>query len=73
MAVPDEKTAVSIAKAIWLPVYGEEVLKKKPFKAKLLNGVWIVTGSLPKDTLGGVPIAEISKSDGRVNRMSHGK
>jgi hypothetical protein len=72
--VPDEKTAIKIAKAVWIPIYGEKQIQdEKPFKARLKNGVWIVTGTLPIGMVGGVAIAEISKDDARVIRVSHGK
>ncbi len=71
--VPDAKTAIKIAEAIWLPIYGERIYKKKPFVAKLQGVVWVVQGSLPSQMLGGVPIAEISKKTGKVLRVSHGK
>ena len=72
--VPDEKTAIRIAVAVWSPIYGEEKIQtEKPFVGTLKNGVWTVHGSLPKGWLGGVAIAEISKSDGRILRVSHGK
>lgn len=72
--VPDEKTAIDIAKAIWSPIYGEEKIKKeKPFHAVLSDNVWTVTGTLPKGLKGGVAIVEIAKEDGRILYVSHGK
>jgi hypothetical protein len=72
--VPDEKTAIKIAEAVWIPIYGDkQIQSEKPFVASLKNGVWTVEGSLPKDWDGGVAIAEISKRDGRILRVSHGK
>jgi hypothetical protein len=71
--VPDAATAIKIAEAVWLPIYGENVLKKKPFKARLEKDVWIVEGSLPKPGPGGVPVAEISKETGQILRVSHGQ
>ena len=72
--VPDEKTAIKIAEAVWIPIYGErQIQSEKPFVASLKNGVWTVEGSLPKGWVGGVAIAEISKRDGRILRVSHGK
>ena len=72
--VPDEKTAIKIAEAVWIPIYGEhQIQSEKPFVASLKNGVWTVEGSLPKGWDGGVAIAEISKRDGRILRVSHGK
>jgi hypothetical protein len=73
--VPDEKTAIRIAVAVWIPIYGEkDIEEEKPYKAKLDNGVWTVEGSLPKGMmLGGVAEAEIAKDDGCILRVSHGK
>ena len=72
--VPDAKTAIRIAVAVWSPIYGEKHIEsKKPFRARLHRGVWTVTGSLPKGWSGGVPEANIFKSDGRVLRVIHGK
>jgi hypothetical protein len=72
--VPDSATAVKIAIAVWTPIYGtENIEKEKPFKATLSNGVWTVEGSLPEDTVGGVAEADISKDDGRILRVIHGK
>ena len=72
--IPDEATAIKIAVAVWEPIYGAaQIAGEKPYHATLRDGVWTVTGSLPKLTPGGVAIAEISKEDGRVIRVSHGK
>lgn len=72
--VPDEQTAITIAEAILAPIYGADRIKsERPFTATLKDGIWTVVGSLPRGTLGGVAIAEIAKSDGRVQRVSHGK
>jgi len=73
--VPDADTAKRIAEAIWLPIYGKKVIdSEKPFKVRLKGDVWIVEGAdLPKDWVGGVALVEISKSDCRVLRVSHGQ
>ena len=72
--VPNEQTAVSIAEAVLMPIYGAEAIKKeRPFKASLQNGVWTVVGTLPRGLLGGVATIEISKIDGHVLRVTHEK
>lgn len=72
--VPDAQTAIRIAEAVWEPIYGKEkIASERPFRATLKNGVWIVEGSLPSGMTGGVAIAEISKKDAKVLRVSHGK
>ena len=72
--VPDSRTAIKIAVAVWEPIYGAaQIAREKPYHATLCDGVWTVTGSLPGRTLGGVAIAEISRQDGRILRVSHTK
>src|SRR5262249_47337930 len=45
--VPDAKTAIKIAAAVWEPIYGEkEIAREKPYTARLqTNGIWVVEGS----------------------------
>jgi hypothetical protein len=73
-SVPDAKTAIAIALAVWGPIYGDDqIAKEKPYQARLTKGVWIVEGSLPEGWLGGVALVEIAKDDGRILRVNHGK
>jgi len=78
--VPDSETAVKIAEAVLIPVYGEKKIElEQPFTATLKNRVWIVEGTLhcPDGTStscdGGVAEVHISKSDARILYMSHGQ
>jgi hypothetical protein len=72
--VPDSITAKKIAEAIWLPVYGKEVLNQRPYSAKLVeDSVWIVTGVVKKPRPGGVAYIEIQKKDCKVLKVSHGE
>jgi hypothetical protein len=70
--VPDSQTAIRIAEAVWIPIYGEKkIASEKPFRAKLRGETWLVEGSLPPGVDGGTAIAEISKRDGRILRVIH--
>ena len=72
--VPDAKTAIRIAEAVWIPIYGEETLAdEKPFVAILEEGVWYVHGTLPVGSLGGTAEAEIDAVSGKILRVSHGE
>lgn len=81
--VPDSETAVKIAKAVLIPVYGEkQINSERPFTAKLHEDVWTVTGTLrcsdgkggtTTSCDGGVAEVRIAKDDGRVLFMMHGK
>jgi hypothetical protein len=70
--VPDEQTAISIAVAVWIPLYGRELIEgEKPYKATLKNGVWTVTGSVPEGYEGGAAEAQISQDSGCILRIIH--
>ena len=72
--VPDAATAIKIAIAVWEPIYGrKQIRRQRPIVATLRGGVWLVRGSLPRGAVGGVAEADISKRDGRVSRIIHGK
>ena len=72
--VPDAETAIRIAEAIWVPIYGEDIYDKQPFVAEYNNvlGRWTVKGTLPEGVLGGVPEARIRKRDGKILFVLHG-
>ena len=73
--VPDSGTAVRIAVAVWIPIYGaSQIRSEQPYVATLKDGVWTVTGTLPRQyNRGGVAMARISKSDGRILFVLHGQ
>lgn len=85
--VPDSVTAIKIAEAVWMPIYGITIYRSRPFIAKLSKDkkVWTVTGTFNRsepdtvkgDTViiskGGVPYVEISKQDCRILRLYHGE
>jgi len=70
--VPNEETAIAIAEAVLIPVYGKEkIISERPFTAVLKEGVWIVRGHLDSGMLGGVAEVRISKEDGRILFLTH--
>lgn len=72
--VPNEATAIAIAKAVWIPIYGRDQIESEaPFVATLDKGVWHVHGTLPKGYRGGTAEAVISRQDGRILQVLHGK
>jgi len=83
--VPDSKTAITIAEAVLIPVYGKKHIEsERPFKATLEDDVWTVAGTLycrdgkpatdkPPTCVGGVAVVQISKADARIISMIHYK
>ena len=71
--VPDKETAVKIAEAIWLPIYGKVIYHYKPFNAELKNdSVWVVRGT-KRYQKGKPPYMEIQKSDCKILKASMAK
>jgi hypothetical protein len=72
--VPDKETAIRVAEAILVPIYGEkQVAAERPFSADLKGDVWIVSGHLPEGWVGGVAEVSISKRTCEIISVSHGK
>jgi hypothetical protein len=72
--VPTADVAIAIAVAVLGPIYGKDSIEHEtPFHARLVDGVWIVSGSLRPGQVGGVAEARIAQLDGRVLGVVHGK
>jgi hypothetical protein len=73
-SVPDEATAIRVAEAALIPVYGKKQIEsERPFAAKLTGTTWFVFGHLQEGWVGGVAEVWIDKRDGHVLRYEHGK
>jgi hypothetical protein len=66
--------ATGIAEVILNSIYGEKQIKsEKPLTATLnKDGIWVVKGTLKKNSKGGVAEIWISKDDGAIVNVTHG-
>ena len=75
-AIPDEKTAISVGRAILLSTYGDMILGQEPLNVfyNSRKNCWIVSGNWPDDPnlVGGVGSITIRKRDGKVLQIYHG-
>lgn len=70
----NENSAIKIAEKEWLEIYGKGIYNKTPFVATLKNDtIWIVEGTLPENSDGGVPYAEINAKTCEILKITHGK
>ena len=76
--VPNASTAVRIAEAVLIPVYGaKQIGYEKPFNATLDGDVWTISGTLHCKTtatsicVGGTAVVQLSKSTGEVLMLVH--
>jgi hypothetical protein len=74
--IPDAKTAVAVAHAILIPIYGAQtVQKEEPLVAVRSGDIWTVTGTLacaPR-CVGGTAKVTLSAKDGRIISVIHAK
>lgn len=80
-AVPDEETALKIAKAVIVAAYGEDLmLRHEPYRVRFneTTQAWLVVGTIPlpdgwdmegPPPLGQAPEIIIRKSDGKIMRI----
>jgi len=82
--VPDSTAAIGLAEKALTDIYGKKlVMSERPFNTSLHDGVWHVAGTLychdkkgnviTDPCVGGVAIADIRQSDGRVLLTGHTK
>lgn len=71
--IKNSAIAKKYALKIWLEVYGERVQRMKPYKVYWddENNAWLVTGTLRKNKLGGIPYVIFSKDDGEIIAVWH--
>ncbi|MHB1156029.1 MAG: NTF2 fold immunity protein [Phycisphaerales bacterium] len=69
----DESSAVRIAEIIFVRVYGEQVLKEKPWQVTKTDRAFKIEGSLPDGHHGGVASLQISRDNAEVMMVPHGK
>lgn len=67
-------TAARLGELLLARVYGQsQIDRQKPLLVNEAEGVWIVTGQLPRGRAGGVGRIELARADARVLRMTHGR
>ncbi|MBV8800189.1 MAG: YbbC/YhhH family protein [Alphaproteobacteria bacterium] len=72
--VPDARTAIKIAEAVLMPIYGEKtILRERPFHASLDGNHWVITGSLHPGETGGVAVVRLDRADGHIFNVQHGR
>ncbi len=70
--IPNEDTAVKVAEALFIPIFGaDEVAKYSPYHARFKDGLWTVYGTLKSGSRGGTPQMTIQKKDGKVIEVWH--
>ncbi|GGD22475.1 hypothetical protein GCM10011343_10860 [Flavobacterium orientale] len=75
LILKDSTTVVAVAEAILFNKYGKKTIEKqKPYKIlKVKEYYWVIEGSLPKNTKGGVFFIILDARNSKVLKLKHGK
>jgi hypothetical protein len=72
--IPKKENAINYAENILFEIYGKEaIINEKPYQIHLIDDYWIITGTLPKDWVGGVFEMVFDSWNGKVLILKHGK
>lgn len=72
--IPDNKTAIQIAEIVWLNMFGKEIYIEKPFDTFLIkDSLWVVSGTIEDDALGGTFYIELLKKNGQILTVTRQK
>ncbi|RAV98888.1 NTF2 fold immunity protein [Pseudochryseolinea flava] len=72
--IKNEKSAITIAEAALFEFYGEDKIRsEQPYEAYLINGYWVINGTLPKGADGGTFEVVINAMDGRFVQLGHSR
>jgi hypothetical protein len=72
--ISDSMMAVDIAEIILFKGYGQENIKRqRPYEIYKIKNYWSISGTLPRNRLGGTFLIIMDARDGRIIKITHGK
>ena len=74
VVLDNKEKAIKFAEQILFDIYGKKQIEsEKPYEIYNVDGYWIISGTLPKDWLGGTFLIIINSHDCKILRLTHGK
>jgi hypothetical protein len=72
--IKDSLTAIHAVEPILFSIYGKDnITDQRPYETYFISNHWIISGTLPKNYVGGTFLFIMDARDGRVLRITHGK
>src|SRR6187402_1038206 len=72
--IGDRQTAIEIAESVLFRIYGKQnIIEERPYEVYLINGYWVLNGTIPEGWLGGGFIIVLNSKDSKILRLSHYK
>lgn len=72
--IKTQETAIKYAETVLFEIYRQKnIEKQKPYEVYLIDGYWIIGGTLPKGMLGGTFLIIVNSKNGQIIKLTHGK
>lgn len=70
----DNETAILVAEPILFSIYGKDkIIAQKPYSIYSIDNYWVISGTIPKSTKGGVFLFIMDARDCKIIKITHGK
>jgi hypothetical protein len=70
----DKQSLIQLAEPILFRIYGkEDIVEERPYEIYLIGDYWIMSGTLPRDMLGGTFSIAVNRKTCEVIGITHGK
>ena len=74
LTIKDSLTAINTADPILYKIYGKEnIIKQRPYRIHFVDSCWVLSGTLPKNSLGGTFQITLDARNSNVIRITHEK
>ena len=74
LIIKDKETVINVIEPILFGIYKKEnIIRQRPYETYLIDNYWIVSGTLPKGSLGGTFLIIIDARNSKIIRLTHGK
>ena len=74
LILKDSSIAVSVAEPILFQLYGKENIEsEKPYEIHFIKNYWLITGTLPQDSVGGTFMIILDAKNAQIIKITHGK
>jgi len=72
--IPDKKTAISVSESVLFNIYGREnIINQRPYEIYLIDGYWVIMGTIEKGWLGGTFQIIINAETSEIILIGHGE
>ena len=74
LIIKDSLTAINVVEPILFSIYGKEnIIQERPYEVYFIDNYWVISGTLPKNYVGGTFLTILDARNGCILKITHGK